>query len=123
MHPAGRHPMPRAALASESRPAITHIPSEGLVLVELCLHLANLFYLASFLGRDMLWLRALTCVGLGLGIVFFGCQATPMYGPMAWHIVFLVINGMQIRRLVQERRRLCLTEEQRRVGEATFDHL
>ena len=31
----------------------------GEVLVELCIHIANLFYLASFLVRDMLWLRLL----------------------------------------------------------------
>lgn len=92
-------------------------------MVDLCIHAANLFYLASYLVRDMLWLRVLTCVGLALGIVYFGCQATPMYCPLAWQVLFLGINGVQIRHLVRERRRLRLTEEQRRLGEATFDHL
>ena len=96
---------------------------EGNVLVELCIHLANLLYLLSFLGRDMLWLRALTCVGLALGIVFFTCQPMPLYGPTIWHAAFLVINGAQIWRLVQERRQLMLTEEQEKVGEATFHDL
>jgi hypothetical protein len=89
-------------------------------LVELCLHIANVVYLLSFLDRDMLRLRALTCVGMMLGIVFFSCQPRPLYGPTAWHVVFLVINGFQIRHLVRERRRLMLTEEQERFGEATF---
>ena len=92
-------------------------------MIELCLHVANIFYLVSFLGRDMLWLRALTCCGLLMGIVFFACQPLPMYGPTAWHIVFLVINGVQIRRLVLERRRLRLTHRQERFGATTFHDL
>jgi hypothetical protein len=92
-------------------------------VVELCIHVANVFYLASFLGRDMLWLRVLTCAGLVLGIVFFSCQKIPMYGPTAWHIAFLGINGVQIARLVSERRQLRLTDEQARFGEARYGDL
>jgi Popeye-like protein len=89
-------------------------------VVEACLHVANIFYLASFLGRDMLVLRSLTCAGLSLGILFFSCQTTPMYGPTAWHLVFLGINCVQIRRIVLERRDLKLTEEQAKVAATTF---
>ncbi len=92
-------------------------------MVELCIHVANVFYLASFLGRDMLWLRVLTCAGLVLGIVFFSCQKTPMYGPTAWHILFLAINGLQIGRLVAERRQLRLTDEQARFAQARYGDL
>src|SRR4051795_3638753 len=96
---------------------------EGNGLVELCIHLANVLYLVSFLARDMLWLRTLTCLGLVLGIVFFTCQPVPFYGPTIWHAVFLVINGYQIRRLVLQRRQLMLTKEQEQVGEVTFHDL
>ncbi len=92
-------------------------------MVELCIHIANVFYLVSFLLRDILWLRALTCGGLVLGIVFFSCQQTPMYGPAVWHIVFLLINGFMIWRLVAERRQLTLTEEQERVAQSAFENL
>ncbi len=92
-------------------------------MVELCLHIANILYLLSFLGRDMLCLRVLTCAGLSLGILFFSCQATPMYGPTAWHVLFLAINSIQIRRLLVERRRLMLSKEQERVADATFHDL
>jgi hypothetical protein len=92
-------------------------------LVQFCIHIANALYLASFLARDMLWLRVLTCAGLGLGVVFFSCQPSPLYGPAAWHVLFLAINGLQIWRLVLERRQLTLTREQERVGEATFQDL
>lgn len=92
-------------------------------MVELCIHIANVFYLTSFLVRDMLRLRALTCVGLVLGIAFFTCQTTPLYGPTIWHVVFLVINGVQIWRLVLERRQLRLTAEQERFSAAAFRDL
>jgi hypothetical protein len=92
-------------------------------VVDCCIHCANLFYLASFLAGDILWLRLLTCCGLGLGVVFFSCQATPMYGPAAWHVLFLLINVVQIGRLVQERRRMTLTPEQQAVAEAAFNDL
>ena len=92
-------------------------------MVELCIHVANLCYLVSFLSRDMMWLRVLTCLGLLLGLVFFTCQPLPLYGPSVWHVVFLVINGVQICRLRRERRQLMLTEEQERLAEATFHDL
>jgi hypothetical protein len=98
-------------------------PFEGNALVTFCIHLANVVYLFSFLVRDILWLRSLTCVGMVLGIVFFACQPTPLYGPTFWHVVFLVINGFQIWRLVLERRQLMLTKEQERFCEATFQGL
>lgn len=92
-------------------------------MADVCIHAANVFYLVSFLLRDMLWLRALTCAGMVLGIVFFSCQPHPLYGPTAWHVLFLAINAVQIRRLVRERRQLALTEQQERFGEAAFDGL
>ena len=92
-------------------------------MVDTCIHIANVVYLLSYLDRDMLHLRVLTCLGLMMGIVFFTCQPAPLYGPTAWHVVFLGINGVQIRRLVLERRRLKLNEEQARLGEATFHDL
>ena len=98
-------------------------PQEGGSVTDLCIHFANLLYLASFLGRDMLALRVLTCGGLLLGIVFFSCQPAPMYGPTAWHVVFLGINGVQIWRLILDRRRLTLSRKQERVAEASFHDL
>jgi hypothetical protein len=92
-------------------------------VIQYCLHVANIFYLGSFLARDMLWLRLLTCGGLLLGVVFFSCQAAPMYGPAAWHVVFLLINVVQICRLVRERRRMMLTIEQHAVAQAAFNDL
>lgn len=95
----------------------------GTNVADWCIHAANVIYLVSFLTRDMMWLRLLTCCGLGFGIVFFTCQPAPMYGPTAWHVVFVLINVMQIRRLVVERRRLKLSREREQVAQAAFKDL
>ncbi|MFL5330786.1 MAG: hypothetical protein ACJ8C4_17945 [Gemmataceae bacterium] len=92
-------------------------------MIEYCLHAANLFYLVSFLARDILWLRTVTCAGLILGTVFFSCRPAPLYGPAIWHIVFLAINFYEIARLVRERRRMILTPEQRALAEIAFKNL
>jgi hypothetical protein len=92
-------------------------------LIELCIHISNVFYLASFLGRDMLWLRILTVCGLVLGVVFFSCQTAPLYGPIIWQSVFIAINLYQIRRLVIERRLVRLNERQALIAQAAFDKL
>jgi Popeye protein conserved region len=92
-------------------------------VVDLCIHIANVLYLLSFLARDMLWLRLLTCLGLVLGVVFFTCQPAPMYGPTAWHIVFLGINLVQIRRLILERRRLMLPPQLQQAAETACKDL
>jgi hypothetical protein len=88
-----------------------------------CIHAANLLYLVSYLTRDMMWLRLLTCGGLALGIVFFTCQPLPLYGPCVWQVVFLGINLVQIRRLIHERRRVKLSEERERVAQEAFKDL
>ena len=88
-----------------------------------CIHVANMLYLVSFLTRDMMWLRILTCAGLAFGIVFFTCQPAPLYGPCVWQVVFLGINLVQIRRLVHERQRVKLSEERERVAQEAFKDL
>jgi hypothetical protein len=99
------------------------VPAGGRDVVELCIHAANVFYLVSYLVRDMLWLRLLTCSGLALGILYFTFLSHPMYGPCVWQVVFLAINLWQIRQLVLERRRLKLSREEEAVGEAAFEEL
>lgn len=94
-----------------------------LTVTDWCIHAANLFYLASFVGRDMLWLRTLTCAGLLFGIAFFSrCQPLPMYGPIFWHVLFLGINLWQIRSLLQRREQLRLSREQEALF-ADYAHL
>lgn len=86
-----------------------------------CIHLANIFYLGSFVNRDMMVLRILTCVGLSFGVIFFTTCETPMYGPTAWHVVFLLINFYQIYRLVLSRRETNLTPKKEVMAHAALE--
>jgi hypothetical protein len=92
-------------------------------VAEWSIHAANLIYLASYLTRDMMRLRQFTCCGVALGITFFACQPTPLYGPCVWQLVFFGINIMQIRRLAGERRRVRLSDERERVAREAFKDL
>ena len=70
-----------------------------------CIHIANLFYLAGFLGWGMLWLRTFNIVGLAFGIAFFCSRTEPLFGPVGWHVVFIGINlAMMLRQLLIQRR-------------------
>src|SRR5690242_584065 len=71
----------------------------------------------------MMWLRLLTCGGLLLGIVFFTCQPSPLYGPCVWQVLFFAINVVQIRRLIYGRRRVKLSEEREQVAREAFKDL
>ena len=92
-------------------------------MADWCIHAANVIYLASYLTRDMMFLRVFTCAGLALGIMFFACQPVPLYGPCVWQVLFFGINLVQIRRLIQERRRVKLSEEREQVANEAFKDL
>lgn len=69
------------------------------------MHVANVLYLCSYLVRDILWLRVLT-VAAGLSLIpFYGsCSEHVLWAPIAWNIVFMTVNVVQIGFLLRERR-------------------
>ncbi len=91
--------------------------------IDSCIHIANLFYLASFLCRDILWLRGLTCAGLGFGIVFFCSQREAMYTPAVWMGIFLVVNLVQIARIIRERHAMQLSPKQKEMSRLLLQRL
>lgn len=91
--------------------------------VDTCIHIANLFYLGSYLCRDILWLRILTTAGLAFGIIFFCSQSQAMITPAAWMGVFLVVNLVQIMLVIRERRAIQLSPEQNEVGQVLHERL
>lgn len=93
------------------------------MLAVACIHVANLFYVASYLSRDILWLRFWTCCGLTFSIVFFCSQSQTMFAPATWMAVFLAVNVLQIGRVVNERRHMKLTPRQERIGARMLEHL
>src|SRR5262245_51875725 len=78
------------------------VTSSGRMFV--LINAANVLYLASYVVRDILWLRALTMVA-GLALVFYyALLPAPLVVAIAWNAVFLAINAWQIRLLLLERR-------------------
>jgi hypothetical protein len=90
---------------------------------DLCIHVANVLYLASYLCRDILWLRVLTCAGLGFGIAFFCAQTEAMFTPAAWMGVFLMVNLIQIGLILRERQAMRLLPDQREAGRVLMQRL
>ncbi len=81
-------------------------------------HIANVLFLASYLVRDILWLRFLTIVaGSALLPYYF---ANELYAPIAWNAVFIAINIAQVRVLLLERRPVRMTEQQERIYQTVF---
>ncbi len=65
------------------------------------IHFANVLYLVSYLVQDILWLRVLTVVAALSLIPYY---ATNWLGEaIAWNVVFLVINVVQIKLLMIRR--------------------
>ena len=91
--------------------------------VDNCIHIANAFYLGSYLCRDILWLRVLSCAGLIFGIIFFCCQAEAMFAPASWMGVFLVVNFVQILRTIRERSDTRLSADQEEIGSLLLQRL
>ncbi|QEX14822.1 hypothetical protein FRZ44_00970 [Hypericibacter terrae] len=70
---------------------------------------ANLSYIAiafSYYVRGMLWLRLLAVVGFVLETVYFGLIGSNLYTGIVWNLVFILINVVQIARLLWEKRSL-----------------
>lgn len=81
-------------------------------------HVANVLFLASYLVRDILWLRFLTIVaGTALLPYYF---ANDLHAPIAWNAVFILINILQVKVLLLERRPVTMTEQQERIYQTVF---
>lgn len=88
------------------------------------LHLANVLYLLAYSVRDILWLRILTVVAAGaLMPYYFCCSEDPLYAPIAWNGLFIMVNVVQIALLIMERRPVFLGEDELRLYRTVFKTL
>jgi Popeye protein conserved region len=86
--------------------------------MENLIHVANVLLLASFLVRDILWLRLLNVLAGAAFIVYFAVQ--PAWAPVGWNALFLLINVAQIWRLFLERRPVRLSAEELALYQLAF---
>jgi CRP-like cAMP-binding protein len=92
--------------------------------MQLFIHLANVLFLLAYLVRDIFALRLLSVVGsLSLYPYYVYGAAEPLYVPIAWNSVFVLINIVQLYRLFMSRRPVSLSAAERMVYEAVFGPL
>lgn len=84
------------------------------------IHLANVLLLLSFLVSDILWLRLLNVLAGAAFIIYFATSAPPAWVPVEWNSLFLLINVVQMWRLLLERRPVRLGAEELSLYQAAF---
>ena len=83
-------------------------------------HLAFILIAASFLVRDILWLRAISIVASAIGISYYFGNAEPLWLIIFWNAVFASINGAQISLLLAERSGIQLDDNEAELYETIF---
>jgi hypothetical protein len=84
---------------------------------------ANAIYLLSYSVRDILWLRILTICGSSLLIPYYYLQASPLWAPIWWNVVFIAINVYWVTKLALERRPVPFSDEERRLYQLAFRNM
>jgi CRP-like cAMP-binding protein len=85
--------------------------------------LSSLFTVASFSARGMLPLRLLAVASSVAAIPYFMLQPTPLWTPVGWTALFMLINLYHIVRILLERRGVRLTADEQRLYDLTFSRL
>ena len=87
------------------------------------IHVANILLLVAYSVRDILWLRLFAVGASVVSIPYFLLQSTTLWAPLAWTVVFAVINLLQSWRLFIERQPIKLTAEEEEVRRLVFQDL
>ncbi len=64
---------------------------------------ANLLFVLTYFTTDMLRLRLLSVVATFCVVVYFYCQPEPLMTVVAWNIVFLILNIVQLALMLRSR--------------------
>ena len=64
---------------------------------------ANIFFVLGYFTSDMLRLRLLSVVGTSCVVVYFYSQPEPMMNVVAWNLVFLLLNLVQLAQMLRAR--------------------
>jgi hypothetical protein len=91
--------------------------------LDYCIHAANIFLLAAYSVRDILWLRLFAVASSLIAIPYFLFQPTPLWAAFGWSILFTGINLFQTWRLFLERRPVKLTPDEEEVRRIVFGDL
>jgi CRP-like cAMP-binding protein len=76
-------------------------------------HIAYAIIAISYLLTNIFWLRIAAVVGIAFEIVYFAVSGSPVWTSILWDSAFILINLVQVARLVRDRLSLKLTADQR----------
>jgi hypothetical protein len=89
---------------------------EHIFVGENLVHVAATIYLAGFLFRDQIMLRALVIVGDFVYTAYYlFAPAEPLWGGAAWSVVFICVNTVMISRIIADRAHFGLSEDELRL--------
>ena len=83
-------------------------------------HASNILLLLSYSVREMLWLRWFAVAAAIIVIPYYLLQPTVLWPPIAWGMVFTVINLVQIARIYWERRPVVLSQDEQALYDLSF---
>ena len=91
-------------------------------MLELLTHVSCAFTMASYLVRDMLWLRALAILSSLVWILAMVLTRSVIVASLFWNGVFITINLWQIVSLLRENRAVSFTDEEKQLYQELFHH-
>ena len=84
---------------------------------------SNLAYVAAYLVKDIFWLRILSIGGSLMVIPYFLLQPEPLWTPLFWAFVFIVINAFRTWQIFRERQSAELTSDEEALYNQGFSRL
>ena len=71
--------------------------------MDLLINAANVIFMLGYFTTDMLRLRLLSVVATSCVVAYFYSQPEPMMNVVAWNLVFLVLNLIQLAQMLRPR--------------------
>lgn len=90
-------------------------------LIDFFGHCAFALIAISYLVREIFWLRALSIISCIAGIAYnFFASPVPLWTPIIWNIVFMIVNIVQLIIILQERRGIEFRNEEKEIYQMIF---
>lgn len=84
----------------------------------------NMFYLAGFIVKDILWLRVLIIIGFNIEMVYhFRDLHKPEWAEIMWCGFYIIVNAWQFTMLYRERKNLKFTDEELSLHAKVFKNM
>ncbi|MBM4174416.1 MAG: cyclic nucleotide-binding domain-containing protein [Ignavibacteria bacterium] len=111
-------------LCDVSRTSLNAMPTQFSLTEFLITSIFNLFYLAGFIVKDILWLRVLIIIGFNIEMAYhFRDLHKPEWAEIIWCGFYIIVNGWQFMMLYRERRNLKFTDEELALHAKVFKNM